>query len=119
MFQFHFIFFLYSFTFMRSDKLVSTNKFLLCIIKSISPIEKCLYLMESYVLQISLMIFLLPVNFLISYGMHSIPKLSKYFTLSPFTYAVIHEFQLICIHQYLLHTTDPLFQVNYFLNRHH
>ena len=35
---------------------------------------------------IFVMIYLLPISFLISFGICSTPKLSKYVTLSPFTF---------------------------------
>ena len=36
-------------------------------------------------------IFLVPINFLISFRMYSTPKVSKYVTLLPFTYKAIER----------------------------
>ena len=46
------------------------------------------HIIEFYacILKIFVVIFLLPINFLISFEICATPKLSKYVTLSPFTY---------------------------------
>ena len=74
-----------------------SNKLLPFNIKSINPIRKSLHIIESYVciLKIFVVRFLLPVDFLVSLGIYSTPKLSKQVTTldvppSLFTYKAIH-----------------------------
>ena len=54
-------------------------------LKLINHIKKYPHIIESYdcILQTFVVIFLLPTIFLISFGMYSTPKLSKYIALSP------------------------------------
>ena len=82
------LFFLYSF---EKNKFVKSRKLLPFNIKSINFLQKYPHIIESYVsiLQIFVMIFLFPMNFLISFGICSSPKLSKNITLLPFTYKAI------------------------------
>ena len=49
------------------------------------------------------------MNFLISFGICSTPKLSEYTILFAFTYKAINEFLLIYTHQDLLDMSHPLF----------
>ena len=53
--------------------------------------------------------FLLHMKFLISFEICSTLKLSKYVTLSPFTYIQSNEFLLFCVHQDLLPMSRILF----------
>ena len=57
------------------------------------------------------------MNFLISLGMCSTPKLSKYYCDSHTK--LPNELLLIYIYQDLLDKSHPLFKVNYFLNKSH
>ena len=59
--------------------------------KTINPTQKYPHIIRSNVgiLQIFLMIFLFPINNLISFGISSTPKLSKYVTFLAFTYKAI------------------------------
>ena len=61
------------------EKLVKSVKFSLASIKSINQIQKYPHITESYacILEIFAWMFLLPINFLISFGMCSVPKLPK------------------------------------------
>ena len=61
----------------KSVKLLSYN------IKSMNPIQKYPHITESYafILKMFACAFLLPINFPISFGMCSAPKLSKKVTL--------------------------------------
>ena len=56
-----------------------------------NPIQKYLHITESYacILKIFAIMFLLLKNFLISFGMCSTPKLSKYVAVLLFTYNAI------------------------------
>ena len=72
------------------NKLVYFKKFIIFHINSINPIQKYPHTIkstESYacILAIFAVIFLLPINFLIYFGIRSTLKLSKHVTLSPFT----------------------------------
>ena len=77
-------FFWYS---LGENKFVYSNKRLPVNIKSINPIQKYPHVIEWYafILQIFVMIFLFPMNFVISFGIYSTPKLSKYLTFLAFT----------------------------------
>ena len=59
--------------------------------KSINPIQNHPHFIESYacILWIFVIICLFQMNFLISFGICSIPKLSKYVTFPAFTYNAI------------------------------
>ena len=85
------------------NKLIYSNKLLLFNIKSINPVKKYPHITESYacILKIFVVIFLLPMNFLISFGICSTPKLSKYVIISPFTYKPI---QWVPTDLYLIYT---------------
>ena len=63
--------------------LVKSVKLLYLSIKSTNPIPKYLHITESYacILKIFASMFLLPINFLISFGIRSTQKLSKQVTL--------------------------------------
>ena len=99
-FSITFYFFLYLFP---ENKLLSSNRLWHFNIKSINPIQKYLHIIESYacILKTFVVIFLLPINLLISFGMCSALKLSKYvdlldaITLSSVTNKISNEFQLI------------------------
>ena len=73
---------------------------------SINPIQKYPHIIESYacILKAFVFIFLLPINVLISFGICSTPKESKYVT---------SEFQYQSTHQDLLHIPHLLFFANY------
>ena len=60
--------------------------------KSINPIQKYPHITESYACRLKMfpmIIFLLLINLLMSFGMCSTPKLSKYVTVLLFTYNTI------------------------------
>ena len=59
--------------------------------------------------KILVIIFLIPMNFLISFGICSTPKLSKYVTFSAFTHKAIQWVPNIYTYQDLLHMRQPLF----------
>ena len=71
-------------------KLVSSNSLLPFTIKSKNPLQRYSFCIEMYacILKIFVWIFLLPMN-LISFGICSTPKLSRYVTLSLCTYKAI------------------------------
>ena len=71
--------------------------------KPINPIQKYLHIIESYAstLHIFAVIFLFPINVLITFGICSTPKLSKYVIFLAFN--LIHEFLLIHSHHDLLY----------------
>ena len=73
-------------------ELVYSNKLLPFNIKSINPIQKHPHIIESYTctLKMFAVIFLLPIIFIISFGICSTPKLPKYITVSPFTCTAIY-----------------------------
>ena len=73
------------------NKLVYSNRLLPFNIKPINPIQKYPHIIESYacILKIFVVIFLMPINFLISCGICSTLKPSKYVTLSLFLYKAI------------------------------
>ena len=90
-------------------RLVNSVKLLPLSIKSINPIQKYPHITESYdyILKIfAIMFLLLLVKFLISFGMFSTPKLSKYVTVLVFTYNAI---QCHNTHEDLLHMPHLLF----------
>ena len=66
------------------NKFIESNKLLALNIKSINPIQKYLHITESYayVLKMFVIIFLFPMNFLISFGICSAPKISKYIVIT-------------------------------------
>ena len=68
--------------------------------KSINPIQTYPHIIESYActLQIAIEMFLFPMNFIISFGICSTPKLSKQ----------SNEFLLIHVHQDLSYLLYPL-----------
>ena len=72
-------------------KLVKSVKLFPLYIKSINPIQKYPHITESYacVLKMFAVMFLLLRNFLISFGMCSAPKLSKYVIVLVFTHNAI------------------------------
>ena len=69
-------------------RLVKSVKLLPLSIKPMNPIQEYPHITESHacILKIFATIFLLLINFLISFGMRSIPKLSKYVAVLLFTY---------------------------------
>ena len=77
--------------------------------KSINPIQMYPHIIESYActLQIAIEMFLFPMNFIISFGICSTPKLSKYVSFLAFTYKA-NEFLLIHVHQDLSYLLYPL-----------
>ena len=70
---------------------VYLNKPLPFNIKSINQIQKYPHIIEllASILKIYVIIFLFPINFLISFGICLTPKLSKYGIFSAFTYKAI------------------------------
>ena len=80
--------------------LVKSVKLLPLNIKLINPIQKYPHITESYacILKIFVIIFLLPINFMISFGICSTPKESKYVTVLLFRYNATNEFQYYDIH---------------------
>ena len=72
-------------------RLVKSVKLLNLNMKSINPMQKYPHITESYVciLKIFAIMFLLLINFFISFGMCSPPKLSKYVTVLVFAYNTI------------------------------
>ena len=83
-------FFLYS---LGQNKFVYSNKRLPFNMKPINPIQKYPHIIESYActLQIFVVIFFFPMNFVTSFGICSTPKLSKYVTFLVFTYKTIQQ----------------------------
>ena len=59
--------------------------------KSINPVQNYQHIVESYActLQIFIIMFLFPANFLVSFGVCPTLKLSKYVTLLSFIYKAI------------------------------
>ena len=84
---FFLLLFLYS---LGENKFVYFNKFLPFNRKSINPIQKYPHIIESdaYIPQI-FVIFLFPINFIISFGICSTQKLSKTVTFLELTYKAI------------------------------
>ena len=68
----------------HEKRLAKSIKLLSLSIKAINPIQNYPNVTASYacILKIFVIMLLLPMNFLISFGMCSTPKLSKYVTLS-------------------------------------
>ena len=66
--------------------MAQSKKLLTFSMKSISRIENYPLIIESFNC-----IFVLPMNFLISFGIYLTPNLSKYVTLSPFKYKAIQK----------------------------
>ena len=66
--------------------MVYSNKPFSFSMKLMNLMQKYAHITElsSCILQISAVVFLLPIFFLISFGICLTPKLSKYFTLTPF-----------------------------------
>ena len=73
-------------------RLVKSVKFLSLSIKSINPIQKYPHITElyAYILKIFVCIFLLPINFLISFGKCSVSEYSSRFI----TYALSFIFKV-------------------------
>ena len=94
---------LFSNSSLGENELVEFNKIQHFSIKSLNPIQNYSNIVESitYILWIFVVVFLLPINFLVSFGICSTPRLSKYVTLSPLTER--YEFLLICSHLDLLY----------------
>ena len=63
------------------NKLVYSNKFLHFLKKSITQIQKYPHITELFNLLIIVLILLLPINILVSFGIDGTPKLSSYVTL--------------------------------------
>ena len=78
---------LFSNSSLGENELVEFNKIQHFSIKSFNPIQNYSNIVESitYILWIFVVVFLLPINFLVSFGICSTPRLSKYVTLSPLT----------------------------------
>ena len=79
----------------KSVKLLPLN------IKSINPIQKYPHIIESYacILKIFAIMFLLLINFLISFEICSTPKLSKYITVTYLHLLLSSELQYQNAHQ--------------------
>ena len=72
-------------------KFVYSNELLPFNMKSIKPTQKYPHIIVTYacILSIFVLTFLFQMNFLISYGLFSTPKLSQYALFSAFTYDAI------------------------------
>ena len=72
-------------------RLVKSVKLLSLSIKSINPIQKYPHITESYacILKMFVIMFLLLINFLISFAICSTPTLSNYVIVLKFTYNAI------------------------------
>ena len=96
-------------------RFVNSVKVFAASIKSINPVQKYPQIIESYtcILKIFALIFLLSINYLISFGICSTPKESKQVTSLLWTYKQHNEFQYQSTHQDLLYKPHPLFQWDY------
>ena len=77
-----------------------------------NPIQSYLHLIESFpcILKTFVVLFWLSMNSLISFGIYSTPKLSKYHVLYHDSHTKrSNEVLLIHTYQYLLHMPDPSF----------
>ena len=90
-------------------------------IKSINPIQKYAHITESFacILKMFVLMFLLLINILISFGICSTPKESKQVTFFYSHAKQPNESQYQTIHQDLIYTPHPLFFVNYLEKKHH